>query len=155
MCPLKIWVGKLFMLHVSNRSDIMKKIISIILLSVIIISIAGGCYNAAYGIEAGKYVCETPYMTITYGLHLFPYDKDYLEINQKVYEVFSNPGWDGQVLFYLYEEKYISSPDMPFMGDMENTLLARYRFKYDKKNKEFIVTTQEKNGNVYHLKKVE
>lgn len=143
------------MLHVSNSSDIMKKIISIILLSVMISSITGCFYNASYAIEDGKYVCETPYMTITCGPPGFPYHKDYLEINQKVYEVFSNPGWDGQVVFYLYEEKYIASPDMPFMGDMENTLLARYRFKYDKKNKEFIVTTQEKNGNVYHLKKVE
>lgn len=133
----------------------MKKIISIILLSVIIISIAGACYAADADVEDGKYVCETPYMTITCGPHGFPYYKDYLEINQKVYEVFSIPVQDGQILFYLYEEKYIASPDMPFMGDMENTLLARYRFKYDKKNKEFIVTTQKKNGNVYHLKKVE
>lgn len=133
----------------------MKKLIGVILLSVMISSITGCFYNASYAIEDGKYVCETPYMTITCGPPGFPYHKDYLEINQEVYEVFSSAGQDGQVLFYLYEEKYISSPDMPFMGDMENTLLARYRFKYDKKNKEFIVTTQEKNGNVYHLKKVE
>lgn len=134
----------------------MKKIISIILLSVVILSIAGGCqYNTAYGIEPGKYVCETPYMTITYGLHLFPYDKDYVEINQEVYEVFASIGYGGELYYYLYEEKYIASPDMPFMGDIENTLLVSYKYEYDKKNKEFIVTTREENGNVYHLKKVE
>lgn len=132
----------------------MKKKISIIILSLFILSLASGC-NTAYGIEPGKYVCETPYMTITYGTNSFPYEKDYVEINQEIYEVFSSVGYGGDLAYYLYEEKYVASPDMPYAGDMEDKLLILYNYKYDKKNKEFIVTTHEKNGNVYHLKKVE
>lgn len=133
----------------------MKGIISVILLSVILLMLGGCQYNTAYGIEAGKYACETPYMTITIPEEGYEYSKDYVEINQEVYEVFSFIGYCGDLNYYLYEEKYVASPDMPYEGDVDDKFLIHYDYKYDKKNKEFIVTTHEKNGNVYHLKKVE
>lgn len=132
----------------------MKRLFLSGIISILLISTFCGCMmNTGAGIEEGKYVCDSPYMTITVNYDN-PYTKDYIEIDNEIYETFTFIGYTGDLSVNKYEEKYASSPDMPYYDSPELNIV-NLDYKYDKRKKEFKISECGSSYIIYTLKKVE
>ncbi len=110
-----------------------------------------GC-SWADNIEEGTYVCKTPYIKFTYDLDVNYNITQEIETDRKVYEAFSQVGYDGTIEFIEYQKDDVQPISGLYYGD--NKTYARFDYKFDNNKKQLILTDQ-KTGNRYYLDKVE
>lgn len=129
------------------RKVFMKILCAVLISSILVLS---GC-DWSDMIEEGTYICETPYIKLT-----FDYSADHMltqeiEVNRKVYKSIKDVG-HGVCYFYEYQEEDIRPVDGLNLCD--NEVYAIFDYKFDSKKKQLILTDQD-TGNVYHLDKVD